>query len=80
VKAYADWAKTHNSVLVVDFDEDDFTTTNRIPTVFYGQPVKTGAYATRITHYSVLRTIEDMYNLTHLGSAGTATTITDCWQ
>ncbi|HEY0448792.1 alkaline phosphatase family protein [Actinophytocola sp.] len=80
LKAYADWAKTHNSLLVVDFDEDDFTTSNRIPTVFYGQPVKTGTYPERITHYSVLRTIEDMYNLTHLGSAGSATTITSCWQ
>jgi hypothetical protein len=80
VKAYADWAKTHNSVLLVDFDEDDFTTANRIPTIFYGQPVKTGSYAERITHYSVLRTIEDMYNLTHLGAAGSATTIADCWQ
>jgi hypothetical protein len=37
LKSYADWATTHNSVLIVDFDEDDFTTTNRVPTVFTGQ-------------------------------------------
>jgi hypothetical protein len=80
LKAYADWAQTHNSVLVVDFDEDDFTTTNRIPTVFTGQPVKTGTYPERITHYSVLRTIEDMYGLTYLGNAGSATSITDAWK
>jgi hypothetical protein len=80
IKAYADWAKTHNSLLIVDFDEDDFTTTNRIPTVFYGQHVKTGNYAERITHYSVLRTVEDMFGLAHLGNAGSATSITDCWQ
>jgi hypothetical protein len=76
LKAYADWAKTHNSVLIVDFDEDDSSSTNQIPTVFYGQPVKTGAYSEHITHYSVLRTVEDMYNLTHLGNAAT---ITDSW-
>jgi hypothetical protein len=80
LKTYADWAMTHNSLLVVDFDEDDFTTTNRIPTVFYGQPVKTGAYAEHITHYSVLRTIEDLYDLPHLAAAETATTITSCWR
>ncbi|MFL6140635.1 MAG: alkaline phosphatase family protein [Labedaea sp.] len=80
VKPYADWAKTHNSVLIVDFDEDDFTTANRIPTVFYGQHVKTGTYTERITHYSVLRTIEDMFNLAHIGSAASANTIADSWQ
>jgi hypothetical protein len=80
LKTYADWAMTHHSLLVVDFDEDDFTPANRIPTVFYGQPVKTGAYAERITHYSVLRTIEDMYDLPHLAAADAATTITSCWR
>ncbi|MEC3979959.1 alkaline phosphatase family protein [Amycolatopsis sp. H20-H5] len=80
LKSYADWAATHNSLLVVDFDEDDFTTANRIPTVFYGQPVKPGDYSEKITHYSVLRTIEDMYGLTHLGNASSATSITDSWQ
>ncbi|MDT7727568.1 MAG: phosphatidylinositol-3-phosphatase [Actinomycetota bacterium] len=79
LKGYADWALTHNSLLVVDFDEDDFTTANRIPTVFYGQPVKPGSYSEKITHYSVLRTIEDMYALSHLGSAASATSITDTW-
>jgi phosphatidylinositol-3-phosphatase len=80
LKPFADWAKTHNSLLVVDFDEDDFTTTNRIPTVFYGQHVRTGTYPERITHYSVLRTVEDMFNLSHIGSAASANTIADSWQ
>ena len=31
--AYATWAKTHNSLLVVTFDEDNPLTGNRIPTV-----------------------------------------------
>ncbi|TQF07279.1 hypothetical protein E6W39_11475 [Kitasatospora acidiphila] len=28
---YAEWAKTHNSELIVTWDEDDFTTANHIP-------------------------------------------------
>jgi phosphatidylinositol-3-phosphatase len=80
LSAYADWAKANNSLLIVDFDEDDSGADNRIPTVFYGQSVKPGEYSENITHYSVLRTVEDMYDLPHLGSANDATTITDCWQ
>jgi phosphatidylinositol-3-phosphatase len=79
LKPYADWAATHNSVLIVDFDEDDSSSTNRIPTIFAGQPVKPGTYTERITHYSVLRTLEDLYGLSHLGNAGSAATITDVW-
>jgi hypothetical protein len=79
LKGYGDWAKTHNSLLVIDFDEDDFTPANRIPTVFYGQPVKAGDYPEKITHYSVLRTIEDMYGLPYLGAAASASSITDVW-
>jgi hypothetical protein len=40
--------------------------------VFYGQPVKTGVYSEHIDHYSVLRTVEDMYDLPHLGAANDA--------
>ena len=79
VKPYADWAKTHNSLLIVDFDEDDFSGSNRIPTIFYGQQVKTGSYTERITHYSVLRTVEDMFGLAHIGNAASANSIADCW-
>lgn len=38
--AYAAWAKTHNSLLVITYDEDDKHSGNQIPTVLYGQPVK----------------------------------------
>jgi phosphatidylinositol-3-phosphatase len=80
LKPYADWAKLHNSLLIVDFDEDDSSASNKIPTVFYGQHVKTGTYTEHITHYSVLRTVEDMFGLAHIGNASSANTIADCWQ
>jgi hypothetical protein len=76
---YVTWAATHNSLLIVTFDEDDNLNGNRIPTVFSGPMVTTGAYAEHITHYSVLRTVEDMYGLPCLGSACSATPISDVW-
>lgn len=78
--AYADWAQTHNSLLIVTFDETDLTNLDlRIPTLFYGPMVKPGVYDELISHYYVLRTIEDMYGLPHSDGTLTATTITDVW-
>jgi len=78
--AYAQWAKTHNSLLIVTWDEDDSTTSaNQIATIFYGANLKNGAYGETVNHYSILRTLEDMYGLTALGSAANATAITDVW-
>jgi hypothetical protein len=80
IGAYATWAKTHNSLLIVTWDEDDSSQNNQIPTIFYGQQVKPGAYSEHINHYNVLRTIEDMYGLAHINNTATATPITDTWQ
>jgi hypothetical protein len=77
--AYAQWAKTHNSLLITTFDEDDFSSNNRIATIFTGQQVKPGAYSNRVDHFSVLRTIEDMYGLPYAGKAAQATSITNVW-
>lgn len=76
---YVRWAKTHNSVLLLTFDEDDYSASNRIPTLFVGQPVKPGSYSTRVTHYGVLRTLLDMYGLPCVGSACGATPLTTIW-
>jgi hypothetical protein len=78
--AYKQWAMTHNSLLVVTFDEDDSSQNNRIPTIFTGQHVKPGNYPEHIDHYSVLRTLEDGFALPCTGNACTATPITDVWQ
>ena len=42
--------------------------------------VKPGKYGQTITHFNVLRTIEDMYKLPHLGNSSTATPITNVWK
>ncbi|MGW4383403.1 alkaline phosphatase family protein [Kitasatospora sp. NPDC004531] len=79
--AYATWAQTHNSLLVVTFDEDNSLSGNRIPTVVYGQHVIPGSStATTYNHYNVLRTLEDLAGLsTHAGNAASASDITGIW-
>jgi hypothetical protein len=80
LSAYATWAKTHNSLLVVTFDEDNRLAGNKIPTVLYGQQVTPGATsATTYNHYDVLRTIEDMHGLPHAGNAASGKDITGIW-
>ncbi len=77
--AYKKWCINNNSLLIVTYDEDDFTTVNKIATVVYGAKVATGEYAQTINHYSVLRTIENAFGLTtHAGAAATATPL-NCW-
>jgi hypothetical protein len=45
IDTYYAWAKTHNSLLVVTFDEDDHSTNNLITTIFAGPMVKPGQYS-----------------------------------
>jgi hypothetical protein len=78
--AYITWAQNNNSLLIMQFDEDQGTSTNHIVTIFAGPMVKPGKYYEKINHYNVLRTIEQMYGLPHLGSAATARTISDVWK
>ncbi|MEJ7669968.1 MAG: alkaline phosphatase family protein, partial [Casimicrobiaceae bacterium] len=73
IKPYADWAITHNSLLIVTYDEDgatdssrgdpDITGIDRITTVFYGANVVPGAYDEPIDHLNVLSTVLDVYGV-----------------
>ena len=77
---YKQWCINNNSLLIVTYDEDDFTVTNKIATVFYGAHVLVGVYSQTINHYNVLRTLEDAFSIpTHAGAAATATTIDYVW-
>ena len=76
---YATWAVTHDSLLIVTFDEEEGGAAgNRILTVFSGAHVRPGTYSERIDHVNVLHTIESSFGLAQLGSA--AAPITDVWQ
>ena len=79
LSAYAQWALTNQSLLIVTFGSDNGTSGNHIPTIFYGDQVIPGQYSEQINHYNVLRTIDDAYGLTPEGAAATATPITDVW-
>ncbi|MFF0268281.1 alkaline phosphatase family protein [Kribbella sp. NPDC004536] len=73
--AYATWAKTHNSLLVITFDEDNGSSSNHIFTAFVGAHTQVGTFANQINHYNVLSTIESAYGLTHLNSAAEITNV-----
>lgn len=77
---YVTWARNNNSLLIVTFDEDDSTSGNHILTLFVGPMVKPGQYTETISHYNVLRTVEQMYKLPYLGKAAGAAPITNVWK
>ena len=77
--SYITWAKTHNSLFILTFDEDDNADGNLIPTVFAGQRVTPGNYAETITHYNVLRTVEDAYGVAPIEASSTASPVLDVW-
>ncbi len=75
---YAAWAETNNSLLIVQFDEDD-NGDNHIPTIYHGAHVQNGTYGEWIDHYNTLRTIEDMYGLPPRGNSANRESILDIW-
>lgn len=77
---YVQWAKTHNSLLIVTADEDYGSLNNQIATIFVGQMVKVGQYNEAINHYSVLRTLQDAYGLPYAHNSANSSPITNCWQ
>jgi len=79
LSAYVEWAKTHNSLLILTYDEDQFTPKNRILTLFAGANIKPGKYSEKINHYSVLKTLEAMYGL-HVTDTTKAIVIKNIWE
>ena len=77
--AYVAWAQQNDSLLVVTFDEDDGTSANHIATILVGPMVAAGTSDQRVDHYSLLRTLEDMYGLPPLGKAAGAAAFTGVW-
>lgn len=74
--AYGRWAVRNHSMLIVTWDEDDRSESNRIPTMIVGQGVTHAPLGTSLTHYSLLRLLEDLYGLHRLGYSATAARIT----
>ena len=76
---YRRWAKAHNSLLIITFDENDGRPDNTILTLFAGAGVKAGQYGEPVDHYRVLRTVENLYGLAALGEAAKQPPLTDIW-
>ncbi|MGZ4627356.1 alkaline phosphatase family protein [Oryzihumus sp.] len=76
---YAQWARTHNSALVVTWDEDDDNHDNRIATLVVGAHVRPGPYAGRVDHYRVLRLLSDVAGARPVGRAVGAAPLTGIW-
>ena len=79
LSGYVSWARSHDSLLIVTWDEDDNNDNNQIPTIISGQKVVAGNYSEKITHYSVLRTLQDAFGLTPNDGSAIASPITDIW-
>jgi acid phosphatase len=79
LSAYATWAQSNNSVLIVTWDEDDYTENNQIPTIVVGQPVKSGQYTENVNHYNLLATLEQIYGVNEVGNSSGAAVISDIW-
>jgi hypothetical protein len=76
--AYVQWAKTHNSLFILTFDESD-SSTNQVPTIFVGSMVQPGDYGERVDHYRVLRTLEEMYGIPATGLSASSEPIATAW-
>jgi phosphoesterase family protein len=80
---YAQWAKTHNSLLIIVSDENDADPNynanqpgengNTALAVMVGAGITPGTVDNTVyDHYSMLRTLEDLFGLGHLGASATA--------
>eukprot|EP01130_Rhizamoeba_saxonica_P011549 TRINITY_DN479_c0_g1_i3.p1 TRINITY_DN479_c0_g1~~TRINITY_DN479_c0_g1_i3.p1 ORF type:complete len:231 (-),score=52.47 TRINITY_DN479_c0_g1_i3:34-726(-) len=58
----------HRTIIVITWDEDDFRHENNIYTVLLGGTIEPGTTdSTKYNHYSLLRTVEDNWDLGTLG-------------
>jgi hypothetical protein len=79
LNGYVQWAKTHNSLLILTFDEDDRLNSNHITTVIVGAGVKAGTYKETINHLNVLATIETLEHLPRVPGTVNVAPITNIW-
>jgi acid phosphatase len=81
LSSYVSWADSHNSLLVVTFDEDEGSQANGIVTLLVGPMVRAGATSDQyVDHFGMLRTLEDMFGLPALGKAAGEKPISGIWQ
>ena len=77
--SYIQWCKTNNSLFILTFDEDDASENNQVLTSITGEYIRSGNYNQQITHYNVLRTIEELYQLPYAGVSADSSSIKNIW-
>jgi acid phosphatase len=70
--AYANWATTHNSQLIVLTDEDDHLNGNHIPVIEFGDGIKPAENNQTINTIAILHGIENELGLPFLGDQADA--------
>jgi hypothetical protein len=78
--AYIDWAEAHNSLFIVTWDEDDYSGTNRIATIFAGAHLRKGKNRGAWTLHNLLRTLTDLEGLAPIGKAANVIRITGIFE
>ncbi len=80
---YVRWAKDHNSLFVLTFDEgpgSEPVSTTPILTLFAGAHVPVGSvYSGYFDHYSLLRTVEAIFGLSPLGISAQRSPLAGVW-
>ncbi len=76
---YVEWTKSHNSLFILTWDEDNGREVNRIAPLFVVPMVRSGRVPRPFTHFNVLRTIEDLYGLRHSGRVAPSDPLLDIW-
>jgi len=79
LERYVQWAETHNSLLIVTWDEDNGKSDNHIPTILVGPMVRAGRYGEPTDHYGLLRTLTDLYGAKPVGNSRQANPLTTIW-
>jgi phosphatidylinositol-3-phosphatase len=78
--AYVSWAAAHNSLLLLTWDEDDRSESNRVVTVVTGAHVRPGRYVEPIDHYRLFSTLEALEGVRSTGVPPAANPpITSIW-
>jgi hypothetical protein len=83
IAAYGRWAASHNSLLVVTFDEGSARSdpnTTPLVAILVGARIRAGSSSSAPANlYSLLRLVLEIYGLAPLGNAATAPKITGIW-
>jgi phosphatidylinositol-3-phosphatase len=76
------YGKKHNGLFILTWDEADPDTNgkNQIATLLAGPMIAPGQYSQDITHYSTLRTIEDIAGIACTANACSASDLTGMWR